>query len=76
MFDMHAEPMNPQPDNLDELIDLTRSFDRAYWKHRLHVSEETLAFAVADVGPRLGDVMRHLGLGGANSSASAILPAA
>jgi hypothetical protein len=42
------------------LIDLTRSFDRVYWRHQLRVSLDQLAAAVEAVGPEATRVREYL----------------
>lgn len=42
------------------LIDLTRSFDRVYWRHQLRVSLEQLAAAVEAVGPEATRVREYV----------------
>jgi Protein of unknown function (DUF3606) len=53
---MNTSAQNP----VTEMIDISRSFDRTYWAHRLHVNEEDLARAVRTVGPRADRVLQFL----------------
>jgi hypothetical protein len=48
------------PDDESELIDLTRTFDRAYWSKRLRTTEAELKEAVRAVGPKVAEVKRYL----------------
>lgn len=42
------------------MIDLSRTFDKTYWAHRLHVTEQELTLAVRIVGPNSDKVRRLL----------------
>jgi len=56
-------------DGDDVVIDLSRSFDRIYWKRRLGTSEEELKAAVDAVGSKVSDVQQFLA-GQRNQSAA------
>jgi hypothetical protein len=43
-----------------ETIDLSRSFDKTYWTHRLHVTEQELTRAVRTVGPGADRVRQYI----------------
>ena len=43
-----------------ETIDLSRTFDKTYWAHRLQIAEEELIRVVRAAGPRSDRVQKYL----------------
>jgi ribosomal protein S6E (S10) len=62
---MSDNPLEPGPQDYDRINVLVES-DVAYWSKELGVSREQLARAIEEVGERVVDVKRQLGLSGRN----------
>jgi hypothetical protein len=63
---MSDNPLEPGPQDYDRINVLVES-DVAYWSKELGVSREQLARAIEEVGERVVDVKRQLGLSARNS---------
>jgi ribosomal protein S6E (S10) len=63
---MSDNPLEPGPQDYDRINVLVES-EVAYWSKELGVSREQLARAIEEVGERVVDVKRQLGLLGRNS---------
>jgi ribosomal protein S6E (S10) len=63
---MSDNPLEPGPQDYDRINVLVES-EVAYWSKELGVSREQLARAIEEVGERVVDVKRQLGLPGRNS---------
>jgi ribosomal protein S6E (S10) len=63
---MSDNPLEPGPQDYDRINVLVES-EVAYWSKELGVTREQLARAIEEVGERVVDVKRQLGLSGPNS---------
>jgi hypothetical protein len=63
---MSDNPLEPGPQDYDRINVLVES-EVAYWSKELGVSREQLARAIEEVGERVVDVRRQLGLPGPDS---------
>jgi ribosomal protein S6E (S10) len=63
---MADNPLEPGPQDYDRINVLVES-EVAYWSKELGVSREQLARAIEEVGERVVDVRRQLGLLGRHS---------
>jgi hypothetical protein len=63
---MSDNPLEPGPQDYDRINVLVES-EVAYWSKELGVTREQLARAVEEVGEKVEDVKRQLGLPGRNA---------
>jgi hypothetical protein len=60
---MSDNPLEPGPQDYDRINVLVES-DIDYWSKKFGVSRERLAKAIQEVGPRVADVQKALGVPG------------